>query len=258
MDSELELSYLRTVELPQDQVDAIIRTKRKARDPKACYACHRRKVKCDRQLPCDSCVKRDHPELCSYERPLKRRHLAINPRLSDVDRGARLDSPESPPSPDTVLRTDRMGGSKDELEQMRRDLRALQAAIDKYEQQADHSMNDDKPVKSEDIRADDSEREGIHAPSGQIGTVHLGSRSVLAYVHGLGRTKESQEAALTLLGENENVLPKLGLDNESATFPFIDLWSTNASTYDVGSLCKLLPDDESCIEHVTPSLAAWK
>jgi hypothetical protein len=32
------------VEMGQDEIDAIIRNKRKVRDPKACYACHRRKV----------------------------------------------------------------------------------------------------------------------------------------------------------------------------------------------------------------------
>ena len=31
--------------MEQAEIDAIIRNKRKARDPKACYACHRRKVK---------------------------------------------------------------------------------------------------------------------------------------------------------------------------------------------------------------------
>jgi hypothetical protein len=33
------------VEMGQDEIDAIIRNKRKVRDPKACYACHRRKVR---------------------------------------------------------------------------------------------------------------------------------------------------------------------------------------------------------------------
>lgn len=35
------------VEMGQDEIDAIIRNKRKVRDPKACYACHRRKVSLD-------------------------------------------------------------------------------------------------------------------------------------------------------------------------------------------------------------------
>ena len=68
-------------DLPQAQVDAIIRAKRKAREPKACYPCHARKVKCDRNLPCDGCVKRDHAELCSYERPSKRRVGDMGPAV---------------------------------------------------------------------------------------------------------------------------------------------------------------------------------
>lgn len=100
-------------------------------------------------------------------------------------------------------------------------------------------------------RLDDNEREGIHAPSGQMGTMHLGSRSVLAYMMGLDRTKSSQDATQTLL--EENILPKFGLDNETATYPFIDLWSTDASAFDVSGLIKALPDDEHCLEWVGSS-----
>src|SRR2546421_2528257 len=72
-------------DLPQAQVDAIIRTKRKAREPKACYPCHTRKVKCDRNLPCDGCIKRDHADLCSYERPSKKRQVASHSFLDSND-----------------------------------------------------------------------------------------------------------------------------------------------------------------------------
>ena len=111
----------------------------------------------------------------------------------------------------------------------------------------DHNASDDKTIPpANGQRVDESEREGIHAPSGQMGTMHLGSRSVLAYMMGLGRTKSSQEAAKTIL-END-VLPKLGLDNESSTYPFVDLWSTRADSYDIGGLCRAIPDDALCRE----------
>ena len=84
--------------------------------------------------------------------------------------------------------------------------------------------------------------------------MHLGSRSVLAYMMGLGRTKSTQEAAQTLL--ETDILPKLGLDNETATYPFIDLWSTNASAYDVSGLLKTLPDDDHCRKYVRNSHAS--
>lgn len=100
--------------------------------------------------------------------------------------------------------------------------------------------------KSEETRSDEGEREGIHTETRQLGTVHLGSRSVLAYMMGLGRSKSTQEAAKVLL--EESILPNLGLDNESATYPFVDLWSTDSSTQNVNGLLKLLPDDQHCIE----------
>jgi hypothetical protein len=33
----------------------------------ACWPCRQRKVKCDNQQPCENCVKREHPQLCSYK-----------------------------------------------------------------------------------------------------------------------------------------------------------------------------------------------
>lgn len=32
----------------------------------ACWPCRQRKVKCNNKLPCENCVKREHPQLCSY------------------------------------------------------------------------------------------------------------------------------------------------------------------------------------------------
>lgn len=33
----------------------------------ACWPCRQRKVKCDNKQPCENCVKREHPRLCSYK-----------------------------------------------------------------------------------------------------------------------------------------------------------------------------------------------
>lgn len=137
---------------------------------------------------------------------------------------------------------------------MNTDLRVMQETINDLRAGVDHVVPDDKPDQlGTGSRSDESEREGIHAPSGQMGTMHLGSRSVLAYMMGQGRSKSSQEAAQTLL--EENILPKLGLDNETTTYPFVDLWSTDASAYDVGGLLKLLPDDDQCRAWVQPLFA---
>ncbi|KAK4943698.1 hypothetical protein LTR10_016795 [Elasticomyces elasticus] len=227
------------IEMAQEDIDAIIRNKRKVRDPKACYACHRRKVKCDRNLPCDSCVKRDHPELCSYERPTKKRRIALTGAVPQ-DEGQTQD-PALQSGPNVTV-------PREQWERMNRELQRLRDMI-KAESLSpgDHreEMDDPNPAGTRS-RSDEAEREGIHAQSNQMGTMHLGSRSVLAYMMALGRSQTTQDTARSLL--EENILPKLGLDNESATYPFVDLWSTASSMQDVSGLCKAIPDDELCRE----------
>ena len=46
-----------------------------AQGQKACNMCRLRKVKCSFELPCQTCTERQHPELCTYDPPLKRLHL---------------------------------------------------------------------------------------------------------------------------------------------------------------------------------------
>lgn len=36
-------------------------------NPRSCLPCRERKVRCDKQLPCLTCEKRGHPDLCDYE-----------------------------------------------------------------------------------------------------------------------------------------------------------------------------------------------
>ena len=226
------------MEMNQDEIDAIIRNKRKVRDPKACYACHRRKVKCNRELPCDSCVKRDHPELCSYERPTKRRRIALAPGLPRSESEENKAQVFQSTGPNITV-------PREQWERINAELKDLK---EQYQPPppAGASADGEDGVNGNVCRSDDAEREGIHAPSNQMGTMHLGSRSVLAYMMGLGRSKSSQDAARSLL--EENILPKLGLDNESVTYPFVDLWSTDNSISDINGLCSAIPDDALCKE----------
>ncbi|EDN02574.1 conserved hypothetical protein [Histoplasma mississippiense (nom. inval.)] len=247
-------------ELPQAQVDAIIRTKRKAREPKACYPCHTRKVKCDRNLPCDGCVKRDHADLCSYERPSKKRQIATahafapavvtssatsnggpagNPRISPTD--LQIGAPSA--TGKVMIPKEEWDTVCAKLKEMENMISALRMGLEQTE--SGQAVPSTIPSASSASRSGDNfpDREGIHA-SNELGngTVHLGSRSVLAYL--LGRSGSSQEASQALL--EGGILPKLGLDNESATYPFVDLWSTDTSTFDLGAVCAVLPDDDQC------------
>lgn len=140
-----------------------------------------------------------------------------------------------------------MSIQKTELDSLHNQIRQLREIVSTLQSEIRNSSCFEKPDEDEEVHeGDEAEREGIHAQSGQMATVHLGSRSVLAYMMGLHGSRSGRDAAKTLL--EENILPKLGLDNETATFPFVDLWSTEASSFDVQGLVKALPDDSHCRE----------
>ncbi|KAK4097623.1 hypothetical protein N658DRAFT_569212 [Parathielavia hyrcaniae] len=54
-------------ELTPEEANRIIHSHRKVRYGTACWPCRQRKVKCDNKSPCENCVKREHPQLCSYK-----------------------------------------------------------------------------------------------------------------------------------------------------------------------------------------------
>ncbi|KKA26813.1 hypothetical protein TD95_000779 [Thielaviopsis punctulata] len=54
-------------DLTPEEASRIIHSHRKVRYGTACWPCRQRKVKCDNKQPCENCVKRDHPKLCSYK-----------------------------------------------------------------------------------------------------------------------------------------------------------------------------------------------
>src|SRR4051812_16993396 len=56
----------------QSEIEGILRRKRKARGQRACNPCRQRKVKCNYETPCKTCVDRNHTELCRYQLPSKR------------------------------------------------------------------------------------------------------------------------------------------------------------------------------------------
>ncbi|KAJ5908614.1 hypothetical protein N7495_001296 [Penicillium taxi] len=255
-------------DLPQAQVDAIIRTKRKAREPKACYPCHARKVKCDRNLPCDGCVKRDHADLCSYERPSKKRSQALTESpigaasASSMTEQATYSYEGTPSHVKTepfpirdsgITPGARVSIARDEWDNVRNRLREMESTISSLRMGLERAEETPAALDSGSVQSGDAssrsknaspEREGIHAANtlGQ-GTVHLGSRSVLAYI--LNNKSGSDQLQALLEG---GILPKLGLDNESATYPFVDLWSTDMSSFDISAVCSALPIDQQCRE----------
>ncbi|KAL1640903.1 hypothetical protein SLS58_006519 [Diplodia intermedia] len=50
----------------EDEIKRVLAAKKRPRGKGACYPCNQRKVKCDMNNPCGTCVKRDHPDICVY------------------------------------------------------------------------------------------------------------------------------------------------------------------------------------------------
>lgn len=51
---------------PYPDLRRILRDRQTARTRNSCLPCRERKVRCNREHPCLTCIKRDHPDLCIY------------------------------------------------------------------------------------------------------------------------------------------------------------------------------------------------
>ncbi|KAH8883311.1 hypothetical protein GQ53DRAFT_732486 [Thozetella sp. PMI_491] len=86
-----------------DDVDQALRLKQLAQ-PKACYACYKRKVKCDHGSPCGTCVKRGHPDICTYAfEPKSKRRAGLS---SEREHAADSSVPGSDKSPVNIQSAD--------------------------------------------------------------------------------------------------------------------------------------------------------
>ncbi|KAI1337876.1 fungal-specific transcription factor domain-containing protein [Xylariaceae sp. FL0016] len=65
--SDQDINQVPIEDLTPEQASHIIHSHRKVRYGTACWPCRQRKVKCTNDLPCENCVKREHPQLCSYK-----------------------------------------------------------------------------------------------------------------------------------------------------------------------------------------------
>lgn len=206
---------------------------------KACNPCRLRKVKCSYQSPCQTCVERQHPELCQYEAPLKRVRLAPTPTSTGTS-----------PSAGQVWMPSRndweaLSAKIDTLQQ------TLQAVSKDLGRRKAPSASDDSAAsvdEDEDDGLDNDISHDIHTTSQLTGeTVFLGGSSMPAAVAAaLGQSEES-DAVRNLLGG----MPIFTLENDSATYPFIDLWGLpHTSSARIEQLCALLPTHSECLQYL--------
>lgn len=71
-------------------------------------------------------------------------------------------------------------------------------------------------------------------------SIHFGSSSVLAFL------LDRRPSPVGTVFQKENILPQLALENQTATYPFLDLWSPDITSSGNGAICAALPDDRQC------------
>lgn len=217
------------------------RRKRRQKFGTACYPCRQRKVKCTYEVPCAKCVERDHAELCVYEQQPKR--VNIERPTSEEHGTSTYGSPGTVPKADW----DRLCRKVDGLERVITELRdVLREAIP-----SSASNSRSRALKVPHSRETDCIEDDPHAPGILTGddvtgaTVHIGASSVPAMVMAMSEGADNSIKELASKG----MLPLFALDNEGATYPFVDLWGLpHGSSMRLQELAKLIPSDSECLE----------
>lgn len=189
--------------------------RRRNRRTKACRLCRTRKVRCDYRQPCGTCVQRQHPQLCSYDRASvtlqERPHFgAESPTRRSISRGSC--SSHSP-----TLQTQQQSG------------------VD--------------GAASDDLLAGILDHTAAHAAAS------CETDPVTGQVTFVGRRAHANVFRTLLSYLPEQTLPPsvlieavFGLTNRTISQPFVSLWNTTARVT-VGDILHSLPSAETCLRY---------
>jgi hypothetical protein len=233
--------------LDANAIDTLLRRKRKRRMQRVCQPCRLRKVKCTYETPCRSCVERGHAELCIYEPDpsAKRVHTHI---ATAQDPPADGDECWLPSKEEWREVCDRLATLDRLLRELGENVSNLRADLS-AQAKSNISRSSPDAASATLVATDVDAVQGMSASNALTGdTVYLGGNSVPAMVVALAQDSNKDMAVQDLL--DKSVLPIFGLDNESATYPFVDVWGMpHGSFRRIELLCKLLPDtDSECMQ----------
>ncbi|KAF2268405.1 hypothetical protein CC78DRAFT_367226 [Lojkania enalia] len=246
---------------PRSDIDEILRRKRKAREYKACYPCRQRKVKCDQNVPCKTCVVREHPELCSYHPPsethppAKRISQHLGHNGNDFSNGMVHihGGTVTLPREDWDRICAKLQTAEKSLAELKNSISSVSEVPPANASSSGFSpaTAGDTPLAATapmDSETSHVRTQGIHTRNEFTGqTIHVGPSSVPALVMALGRGDTQWPGIQDLLGK-KNMLPIFGLDNESATYPFVDLWGLpHGSIARANELANAFPSDSECL-----------
>lgn len=237
--------------------------RRRPRECKTCLPCRASKVRCDRNVPCANCVKRNFT--CSYGRPPSNKLPTPSVPLSTSSAPSHphfvspaVASSYSNPSHDASYAVDQPSGVSDDLDpdlpemidisqtewdEINTKMVAMEQILGSlhslFNAHASRKRSEDPAME----RKDSIRSEGVYGSNVlKTGPVHLGARSALVDI--LDKSKSSEDAAQAL--PQEDLLAELALGNESVAYPFVDLWSSDPFTFNIAGVCSVLPDDAQC------------
>lgn len=258
---------------------ALYPNRRRPRECKTCLPCRASKVRCDRNMPCGYCI--DHNFTCSYGRPLPpTKFPAPSASITTSCPPLQSDSFVSPPiAPSNIepppprygtyishlsVRDSNDPDFPEIIDTAQSDWDEINSKIAAMEQILGnlHSMfstlsSRELPDRQESELKVSTRSEGVYGTNVlKNGAVHLGSRSALVDI--LDKSKSFGDTAQAL--SQEDLMAGLVLGNESAAYPFLDLWTSDPSVFNIVEVCAALPDDEQCERCVMWSLkwAFWR
>ncbi|KAJ0419231.1 hypothetical protein BJY00DRAFT_302340 [Aspergillus carlsbadensis] len=200
----------------------------RARKYQACYPCRMRKVKCGRDRPCIECVKRDHTELCSYERPRRKQAIA------ELTHAPYKDDSTGKMPVSRISSHANMAANCGQVSDARGYLDNVCARLNGLEHIISSVRTVLGPVNGMGLGLIP---EIVKTPKSAVYTQPKG------YIKNNRTSTDCFQALL-----EGDTLPKMLLDNESATYPFVNLWSPGISAYDISPVCYALLTDQQCKE----------
>ncbi|RAK92954.1 Zn(II)2Cys6 transcription factor [Aspergillus costaricaensis CBS 115574] len=232
-------------------VRELLKNKRKSRGIRSCFPCRHRKVRCDGQVPCSSCVKRSHPELCRVPTSSETGNEDYLPSApADVPQGPSQnynstnlenDTLSANPGDATAAMISRLEAIEEQIASLKADLLATAAATTTTPA-SQPSPRTGSVVRLPGMRVRPASKSpGRYVVEDATGaTIYLGRHADAPLALGCRQTTIS---AMTGDLSLQDVLINQCMPR---AYPFINLWGAEATLSDV---CQTLPEDSDVIRY---------
>lgn len=227
------------------RIETLIGKRRRKSFPKACYPCRCRKVRCDHNQPCGSCIKYEQPELCIYldqNGQIRGEADPTNPRASKTSRKDRisaladLEHRMQTIAEEVVRRLGPLGAGLSQYPLTTHE--AQQLPLQDHNSFHVRSSQYNPPAVSKPVWSSLAEETG--AP------VFVGAKSLASILvdvfqpaHVLGPSPQSDDLEEDAQVSAHDTMKLLYLTDTGSTHPFPSLWQPGASVEDI---CLALPD----------------